>query len=160
MARSSSLARAVKAPMPPASRDEWLPFHRPSLDARDIEGVVETLRSGWLTTGPVPRRFEQKFARAIGARDALALCSGTAALHLALRVLGVQPGDNVIVPTYTFTATAEVVTYLGARPVLADVDPVTCNLTAETVVPCLTPRTRAIVPVHIAGLPCRMQPIM
>jgi hypothetical protein len=66
MARSSSLARAVKAPMPPASRDEWLPFHRPSLDARDIEGVVETLRSGWLTTGPVTRRFEQKFARAVG----------------------------------------------------------------------------------------------
>jgi len=159
MARSSSLARAVKAPMPPASRDEWLPFHRPSLDARDIEGVVETLRSGWLTTGPVTRRFEQKFARAIGARDALALSSGTAALHLALRVLGVQPGDDVIVPTYTFTATAEVVTYLGARPVLADVDPVTGNLRAEDVAAVLTPTARAVVPVHLAGLPCEMAPL-
>ena len=159
MARSTNLARAVKAPMPPASRAEWLPFHRPSLDARDVKGVVETLESGWLTTGPVTRRFEQKFARAVGARDALALSSGTAALHLALRVLGVQPGDDVIVPTYTFTATAEVVTYLGARPVLADVDPVTGNLRAEDVAAVLTPKTRAVVPVHLAGLPCEMAPI-
>jgi dTDP-4-amino-4,6-dideoxygalactose transaminase len=117
---------------------------------------VATLRSGWLTSGPAVRRFEQEFARAIGARDAIALSSGTAALHLALRVLGVQPGDDVVVPTYTFTATAEVVTYLGARPVLADVDPVTGNMRAEDVAAVLTPKTRAIVPVHMAGLPCEM----
>ena len=92
--------------------------------------------------------------------EALAVSSGTAALHLALRVLGVQPGDDVIVPAYTFTATAEAVTYLGARPVLADVDPVTCNLRGEDVERARTPRTRAVMPVHIAGLPCDMDPIL
>ncbi len=148
----------ITSPMP-AARAEWLPFHRPALDDDDIAGVVATLRSGWLTTGPTTRRFEQAFAKTLGVRHAIALNSGTAALHLALRVLGIQPGDDVIVPTYTFTATAEVVTYLGARPVLADVDPATCNLRAEDVARVLTPRTRAVVPVHIAGLPCEMAPI-
>jgi perosamine synthetase len=155
MRRATGLARVVKD-APAATRADWLPFHRPVIDEDDIAGVVATLRSGWLTSGPAVRRFEQEFASAIGARDAIALSSGTAALHLALRVLGVQPGDDVIVPTYTFTATAEVVTYLGARPVLADVDPVTCNLRAEDVAAVLTPKTRAIVPVHIGGLPCDM----
>jgi dTDP-4-amino-4,6-dideoxygalactose transaminase len=142
-----------------AARPEWLPFHRPLLDEDDIAGVVATLRSGWLTTGPTTKRFEEAFAKALGVRHAVALNSGTAALHLALRVLGIQPGDDVVVPTYTFTATAEVVTYLGARPVLADVDPATCNLRAEDVARVLTPKTRAVVPVHIAGLPCEMAPI-
>lgn len=161
MRRSSGLARIAKpdAHAHGAARAEWLPFHRPVVDEDDIAGVVATLRSGWLTSGPAVRKFEQAFARAIGAADAIALSSGTAALHLALRVLGVQPGDDVVVPTYTFTATAEVVTYLGARPVLADVDPVTCNLRAEDVAAVLTPKTRAIVPVHMAGLPCEMAPL-
>jgi perosamine synthetase len=158
MARSTNLAR-VKVSMPPASRPEWLPFHRPSIDEDDIAGVVETLRSGWLTTGPTTKRFEERFARAVGAKHAIAVSSGTAALHLALRVLGVQPGDDVVVPTYTFTATAEVVTYLGARPVLADVDPDTGNLRAEDVAAVLTPKVRAVVPVHLAGLPCEMDSI-
>jgi dTDP-4-amino-4,6-dideoxygalactose transaminase len=153
------IARAVKPTPPPASRAEWLPFHRPIVDDDDVAGVVATLRSGWLTTGRATRRFEKAFARTIGVRDALALSSGTAALHLALRVLGIQPGDDVIVPAYTFTATAEVVTYLGARPVLADVDPRTCNLRAEDVARVLTPKTRAVMPVHMAGLPCDMGPI-
>src|SRR5512139_2528416 len=154
MRRATGAARTI--PDAPAARAEWLPFHRPVIDDDDVAGVVATLRSGWLTSGPAVRRFEREFARAIGARDAIALFSGTAALHLALRVLCVQPGDDVIVPTYTFTATAEVVTYLGARPVLADVDPLTGNVRAEDVAAVLTPKTRAIVPVHIAGLPCEM----
>ena len=158
MARSTNLAR-VKVHMPPGARAEWLPFHRPSLGDDDIAGVVRTLRSGWVTTGPTTRRFEERFARAVGAKHAVAVSSGTAALHLALRVLGVQPGDDVVVPTYTFTATAEVVTYLGARPVLADVDPDTGNLGAEDVAAVLTPKVRAVVPVHLGGLPCEMGPI-
>jgi perosamine synthetase len=153
------LARAVRPQPLPSGRTEWLPFHRPVIDEDDIAGVVATLRSGWLTTGPATRRFEQTFARTLGVRHALAVSSGTAALHLGLRVLGVQPGDDVVVPTYTFTATAEVVTYLGARPVLADVDPETCNLRAEDVARVLTQKTRAVVPVHIAGLPCEMASI-
>src|SRR5262245_56090617 len=110
------LAPVLGSPGAAPVRRDWLPFHRPAIDEEDIAGVVATLRSGWLTTGPATQRFEQAFARFLGVREALALSSGTAALHLALRVLGVQPGDDVIVPSYTFTATAEVVTYLGARP--------------------------------------------
>jgi len=156
---TTGVARVAKHEPAVHGRAEWLPFHRPSLDDDDVAGVVETLRSGWITTGPTTRKFEEAFARAIGVRSALAVSSGTAALHLGLRVLGVQPGDDVVVPTYTFTATAEAVTYLGARPVLADVDPETCNLRAEDVARVLTPRTRAVVPVHIGGLPCDMAPI-
>ena len=122
--------------------------------------MIDTLRSGWVTTGAKTKRFEHEFAALLGVPEALAVSSGTAALHLALRVLGVQPGDDVIVPAYTFTATAEAVTYLGARPVLADVDPVTCNLRGEDVERARTPRTRAVMPVHIAGLPCDMDPIL
>jgi perosamine synthetase len=138
----------------------WLPYHRPSIGAEEIAEVVDTLRSGWVTTGPKTKRFEHEFATLLGVPDALAVSSGTAALHLALRVLGVQPGDDVIVPAYTFTATAEAVTYLGARPVLADVDPVTCNLRGEDIERARTAHTRAVVPVHIAGLPCDMDPIL
>ncbi|HJW68547.1 MAG TPA: DegT/DnrJ/EryC1/StrS family aminotransferase [Candidatus Binatia bacterium] len=138
----------------------WLPYHRPSIGAEEIAEVVDTLRSGWVTTGPKTKRFEREFATLLGVPDALAVSSGTAALHLALRVLGVEAGDDVIVPAYTFTATAEAVTYLGARPVLADVDPVTCNLRGEDVERARTPRTRAVIPVHIAGLPCDMDPIL
>src|SRR5262249_20298762 len=116
MRRSSGGARVVKEAAAPGGPAQGLPFPRPVIAEDDVTGVVATLRSGWLTTGPAVRKFEQAFARVIGASDAIALSSGTAALHLALRVLGVQPGDDVVVPTYTFTATAEVVTYLAARP--------------------------------------------
>jgi len=143
-----------------ARRAEWLPYHLPSIGEEEIAEVVDTLRSGWVTTGAKTQRFEQDFARILGVPEALAVASGTAAMHLALIVNGVQAGDDVIVPTYTFTATAEVVTYLGARPVLADVDPVTCNMTTETLQRVLTPRTRAVMVVHIAGQPCDMDPIL
>lgn len=114
------------------------------------------MRSGWLTSGPEVERFESDFAAALGARHAIAVNSGTAALHLALAALGIGPGDEVIVPTMSFAADAEVVIRLGARPVLADCDPLTLNLNADVAARVLTPRTRALIPVHYAGLPCPM----
>jgi len=137
-----------------------VPFHVPSIGEEEIAEVVDTLRSGWLTTGPKVGRFERDFAAAVGARHALALNSGTAALHLALEAVGVRSGDEVVIPTYTFAATGEVVTYLGARPVLADCRSHTFNIDAGTIEPCLTNRTKAIIPVHIAGQPCDMDPIL
>jgi dTDP-4-amino-4,6-dideoxygalactose transaminase len=151
----------VGAPSPQvAASPTRVPFHRPSITEDEVAEVVDTLRSGWLTTGPKVRRFEQDFAAAVQARHALAVNSGTAALHLALEAVGVNPGDEVVVPTYTFAATGEVVTYLGARPVLADCRPDTLNIDVSTIEPHLTPRTKAIVPVHIAGQACDMDPIM
>src|SRR4029450_13529219 len=123
MRRPVGLARRHETDAVAAGPAAWLPYHRPSIGEEEIAEVVETLRSGWVTTGAKAKRFEHEFAALLGVPDALAVSSGTAALHLALRVLGVQPGDDVIVPAYTFTATAEAATYLGARPVLADVDP-------------------------------------
>jgi perosamine synthetase len=137
-----------------------VPFHRPSIGEEEIAEVVDTLRSGWLTTGPKVERFQREFAAAVHARHALALNSATAALHLALEAVGVRAGDEVVIPAYTFTATGEVVTYLGARPVLADCRADTLNLDARTVEPQLTARTKAIVPVHIAGQVCDMEPIL
>ena len=159
MRRATELARH-ESDAPAAGPAAWLPYHRPSIGEEEIAEVIDTLRSGWVTTGAKTRRFEHQFAALLGVPEVLAVSSGTAALHLALRVLGVQAGDDVIVPAYTFTATAEAVTYLGARPVLADVDPVTCNLRGEDVERARTPRTRAVMPVHIAGLPCDMDPIL
>ena len=137
-----------------------IPFHLPSIGEEEITEVVAVLRSGWLTTGPKVAEFERAFADYVGARHAVALNSGTAALHLALEAIGLGPGDEVIVPTYTFTATAEVVTYFGARPVLADCRPDTLNVDLCTVEPLVTPRTKAIIPVHIAGQPCDMGPLL
>lgn len=122
-----------------------------------MRAVAAALRSGWLTSGPEVERFEAEFAAAVGAHHAIAVNSGTAALHLALAALGIGPGDEVIVPTMSFAADAEVVIRLGARPVLADCDPTTLNLTADTAARALTARTRTIIPVHYAGLPCAMR---
>ena len=137
-----------------------VPFHRPSIGEEEIAEVVDTLRSGWLTSGPKVDRFQREFAAAVQARHAVALNSATAALHLALEAVGVRAGDEVVIPAYTFAATGEVVTYLGARPVLADCRADTFNLDASTIEPCLTSRTKAIVPVHIAGQVCDMEPIL
>src|SRR5207244_11923420 len=105
-----------------------VPFFRPSITEAEIAEVVNCLRSGWLTTGPVTRRFEEEFAQAVGARHAVALNSATAALHLAVEALGLKAGQGVLVPTMTFAATAEIVRYLGAIPILVDCDPLTANL--------------------------------
>jgi dTDP-4-amino-4,6-dideoxygalactose transaminase len=137
-----------------------VPFHVPSIGEAEIAEVVDTLRSGWLTTGPKVTRFEGAFAGVVGARHAIAVNSATAALHLALEAVGITRGDEVIIPTYTFAATGEVVTYLGARPVLADCRADTFNIDLGTIEPHLTSRTKAIIPVHIAGQPCDMDPIL
>jgi dTDP-4-amino-4,6-dideoxygalactose transaminase len=135
----------------------FLPFARPSITERERAAVLEVLDSGWLTTGARTKEFERRFAERVGAKHAVALNSATAGLHLALEALGIGPGDEVIVPTWTFTATAEVVTYLGARPVLVDVDRRTLNLTPELVLAAVTPRTRAVMAVHIGGFPVDLE---
>lgn len=135
----------------------FLPFALPDIGEEEIRAVETCLRSGWVTTGPMTRRFEQEFAAYLGGQvEAISVNSATAGLHLALESLGIGPGDEVIVPTMTFTATAEVVRYLGARPVFADVDPATLNLCPKAVEAAISGRTRAIVPVHYAGLACDM----
>src|SRR5512133_3363243 len=134
----------------------FLPFALPEISEEEIASVVETLRSGWITTGPKTKEFERRFAEATGAPHAVMVNSCTAALHLALEAVGVGPGDEVIVPTVTFAATAEVVRYFGAKPVLVDVRGFDHNLDAVQVEAALTRRTRAIMPVHFAGQPCDM----
>jgi dTDP-4-amino-4,6-dideoxygalactose transaminase len=139
----------------------FLPFALPDIGEEEIGEVVECLRSGWVTTGPKTRQFEQEFAAYLGgAVDTISVNSATAGLHLALEALGVGPGNEVIVPTLTFTATAEVVRYLGARPVFVDADPRTLNMGAAAVEAAITPRTKAIIPVHYAGLACDMDAIL
>ncbi|MEP6695066.1 MAG: DegT/DnrJ/EryC1/StrS family aminotransferase [Chloroflexota bacterium] len=137
-----------------------VPFARPALGQEEIDAVADTIRSGWITLGPKTKRFEQEFARYLGVPEAVALSSGTAGLHLAFAALGLGPGDEVIVPTYTFASTAISVMHVGATPVLVDVDPRTLTLTAETARAAITPRTKAIVPVHIAGTACDMDPLL
>ncbi len=135
----------------------FLPFALPEIGQQEIDEVIDTLRSGWITTGNKARRFEQQFAEYIGTGvEAIAVNSATAGLHLALEAIGVGPGDEVVVPTHTFTATAEVVRYLGADVVLVDVDPSTLNVTADAVQAAITPRTKALMPVHYAGLSAPM----
>src|SRR2546421_5448241 len=162
-ARNLSKSRIVvagSAPSTPATRRKtFLPFALPHITQAEIDEVVDTLRSGWLTTGPKTKRFEREFAERVGAPYALAVNSATAAMHLALDAIGLQPGDEVIVPVYTFTATAEVVMYFQARPVLVDVDPVTCNLDPARLEEHITERTRAIMVVHMGGLPAEMDAI-
>jgi dTDP-4-amino-4,6-dideoxygalactose transaminase len=140
---------------------DFLPFALPDIGEEEIAEVVDSLRSGWLTTGPKTRRFEQAFAAFLGEGvEAIAVSSATAGLHLALEAAGVRPGDQVITTTFTFTATAEVVRYLGAHPVFVDIDPRTLNLDVAQVAAALTPRTRALIPVHFAGLACDMAPLL
>ena len=138
----------------------WVPFHRPEITEDEIQSVVATLRSGWLTTGPKVKRFEEQFAGYLGCRHAVAVNSGTAALHLALDAVGIKEGDEVIVPTMTFAATAEVVFYLKAKPVLVDCRPDTLNIDPEQIENAITSKTRAIIPVHFGGQPCEMDRIL
>jgi dTDP-4-amino-4,6-dideoxygalactose transaminase len=142
--------------------DNFLPFALPEIGEDEIAEVVDTLRSGWVTTGPKARRFEQAFAEFLGEPqiECIAVNSATAGLHLALEALGIGPGDEVITTTHTFTATAEVVRYLGADVVLVDIDPKTLNIDPKRVEAAITPRTRCIIPVHYAGLAVDMIAIL
>src|SRR4051812_25467569 len=150
----------VSAP-PIAEPAPFLPFALPDIGDEEIEAVVACLRSGWVTTGPATRQFEQDFKAYLGGEvDTISVNSATAGLHLALESLGIGPGDEVIVPTLTFTATAEVVRYLGARPVIVDVEPERMNIAVDAVEAAITPRTRAIIPVHYAGLACDMDALL
>ena len=135
-------------------RATMLPYGRQSVDDADIQAVVEVLRGDWLTTGPAVRAFEQAVANYVGVHEAVAVNSGTAALHAAAYAAGIGPGDEVIVPALTFAATANCVLYLGGKPVFADVLPGTLNLDPEDVAHKITPKTKAIIPVDFTGQPC------
>jgi len=142
---AGAAARAVETP--------FLPFTRPSIDEATIEAVAEVLRSGWITTGPKARAFEAALSGYLGGRPVRALASGTGALELALEVAGVAPGDEVITTPLSWVATANVVVRAGARPVFVDVDPVTRNIDLALVEDAITTKTRALLPVDLAGLP-------
>src|SRR5205807_7748529 len=148
-------------PVPTVStrRTEFLPFSPPLIGDEEIGEVVEALRSGWITTGPRTKRFEADFAHYLGAPGALALNSCTAALHTALVTLGIGPGDEVITTPITFAASVNVIEQTGARPVLADVEADTLNIDPAAVAAAVTPRTRAILPVHYAGHPVELDTI-
>ncbi len=136
-----------------------IPLARPDIGPREEELVLEVLRSGVLSLGPMGRRFEEAFARYVGTRHAAAVSSGTAGLHLAVRLAGAGPGDEVVTSPFSFVASANCALYEGAEPVFADIDPVTLNLDPAAVEAAITPRTRAIVAVHIFGLPCDIEAI-
>ncbi len=140
----------------------FLPFALPDIGEEEIAEVVDTLRSGWVTTGPKAKRFEQDFAAFLGdpALHCMAVNSATAGLHLALEALGIGPGDEVITTTHTFTATAEVVRYLGADVVLVDIDPATLCIDVNAIEAAITPRTKAVMPVHYAGLAVDMRALL
>jgi len=136
-----------------------IPFHKPYITDDEIFEVVDSLKSGWITMGPKTMRFEEEFGRYVGSKHSITVNSGTAALHLALRAIQLKPGDEVIIPTMTFTATGEVVCYFNAKPVLVDVDGDTFNIDISAIEKAVTPRTRAVIPVHYGGQPCDMDEI-
>lgn len=141
-------------------RDKFLVFGSPAIEEPEIREVVDTLRSGWLGTGPKVRRFEEAFREYVGCGQAIAMNSCTAGLHLALDVLGIRPGDEVITTPLTFAATGNVIIHRGARPVFVDVERDTMNIDPAEIEGAITERTRAIIPVHMAGRPCEMDRIV
>src|SRR2546425_908601 len=148
----STIPLRIERPAP-CKRSDFLPFSPPSVGEEEINEVVDTLRSTWITTGPKTKRFEVEFAAYLHAPGAVALNSCTAALHTALAALRIGPGDEVITTPLTFTATVNVIEHVGARPILADVEPDTLNIAPAAVAAAISPRTRVILPVHYAGHP-------
>jgi len=142
-----------------SSGTNFLPFHVPFIEQEEIDAVVSVLKSGWITTGPRVKAFEEAFARYLDVRHAVAVSSCTAGLHLALEAIGLREGDEVLLPTMTFTATAEVVAYFKATPVLVDCEPNYFNLDVRDAAGKVTARTKAVIPVHFAGHPCDMEAI-
>ena len=131
----------------------FLPITRPTIDEETIEGVAEVLRSGWITSGPNVKEFEAKLSALFGGRPVRVFNSGTASLEIALRLAGVGPGDEVITTPLSWVATSNVVLTVGARPVFVDIDPTTRNIDLDAVESAITPATKAIMPVDLAGLP-------
>jgi dTDP-4-amino-4,6-dideoxygalactose transaminase len=146
-AKSKSRAAAASAPAP------FLPFARPSIDEETIAGVADVLRSGWITSGPQVKAFEARLSEYCGGRPVRAFNSGTGTMEIALRLAGVGPGHEVITTPLSWVATSNVILEVGARPVFADIDPVTRNIDLDRVEAAITPATRAIIPVDLAGLP-------
>lgn len=140
-------------------REKMLLFGAPNFGEEEIAEVVDTLKSGWISTGPKTAKFEREFADYVGAKYAVGLNSCTAGLHLSLVVSGIRQGDEVIVPSLTFGATANVVEHVGARPIIVDIDPATLCIDPKQIEKAITPRTRAIIPVHYGGMPCAMDEI-
>jgi len=152
------MASDVKPPARP--KDRFLVFGAPQIEQAEIDEVVDSLKSGWLGTGPKVARFEQALREYVGAPYAAAVNSCTAALHLALIAAGVGPGDEVVTTPLTFCATVNAILHAGATPVLADVDPKTMNIDPVRVAGRITPRTKALLPVHFAGRPCDMDSLV
>lgn len=140
-------------------RSSFLPFSTPTIEDAEINEVVDSLRSGWITTGPKVKRFEEEFSAYVGAPFAVPLSSATAGLHLVLLALGIKEGDEIITTPMTFASTVSMPVLCGAKPVLADIEPGTLNIDATKIRDKITPATRAIIPVHFAGQSCDMDPI-
>ncbi|ARU56903.1 pyridoxal phosphate-dependent aspartate aminotransferase [Oleiphilus messinensis] len=136
-----------------------IPFSKITISDEEERELIECLRSGWLATGPRTEAFEREFSKIIGTEMSVAVTSGTAALHLALLTLDLQPGDEVITPSFTWVSAPNLISLLGAKPVFCDVDEETLNINAELIAPLITRRTKAIIPVHFAGLPVNMGPV-
>ncbi len=139
--------------------DNFLPFSRPSMGDEEINAVEQVLRSGWITTGPQTHQLEQDFSAAFGCKHAIAVSSATGGMHVTLMALGIGPGDEVITPSQTWVSTLNMIVLLGAEPVMIDVDPNTLMVSAEDIEAAITPKTKAIIPVHYAGAPLDLDPI-
>ncbi len=140
-------------------RDTFLPFSAPTIDDAEINEVVDSLKSGWITTGPKVKRFEDAFKAYVGAPFAVPLSSATAGLHLTLLALDIKPGDEIITTPMTFASTVSMIILCGGTPILADIEPGTLNIDVNEVARKITPKTRAVIPVHFAGQSCDMDPL-
>jgi len=140
-------------------RTHFLPFSRPSITDAELQSVAEVLRSGWITTGRKTAEFEERFGAYTGCRQAVAMASATAGMHVALQALNLDPGEEVITPSLTWVSTVNLIVLAGATPVFADVDRDTLMVTPESIQACLTSRTRIIIPVHFAGAPVDLDPM-
>lgn len=142
------------------NNQNFILFAQPSISEQEIQEVVDTLQSGWLTIGPKTHKFEENFRNYIGSRHSIAVNSCTAGIHLSLIAAGVEPGCEVITTPFTFAATSHVILHVGAKPIFVDIEKDTFNIDVERIEAAITSRTRAIIPVHIAGHPCDMNEIM